>query len=143
MQTSESLTIADKTHRQVLKLMGNRFEITVVSDDQNWAQKKIDEAIEEIKRIEKLLTTFNEASQANLINRYAGIRTVKVDREVYELIERSKKLSKLTQGAFDIRYGSADKSLWNFDKNMTSLPDPQTAKASVHLINYKNIILDE
>ena len=129
-------------HRRVLKLMGNRFEITVVADSEQWAGQRIDEAIEEIRRIEKLLTTFSEDSQTNLINRNAGVEPVKVDKEVFDIIYRSKKISTLTQGAFDISYGSVDKSLWNFDKNMTSLPSADVAKRSVHLINYKNVILD-
>ena len=140
MQTSE---LAPSLSKKVLKLMGNRFEITVVGDDRLWADKRIDDAVEEIKRIEKLFTTFDESSQTNLINRNAGIAPVKVDREVYDLIERSKKISTLTQGAFDITYGSIDKRLWNFDKTMTSLPDAQTAKKLVRLINYRNVILDE
>ena len=135
--------LAPSLSKKVLKLMGNRFEITVVGDDRLWADKRIDDAVEEIKRIEKLFTTFDESSQTNLINRNAGITPVKVDREVYDLIERSKKISALTQGAFDITYGSIDKRLWNFDKTMTSLPDAQTAKKLVRLINYRNVILDE
>jgi len=135
--------LAPSLSKKVLKLMGNRFEITVVGDDRLWADKRIDDAVEEIKRIEKLFTTFDESSQTNLINRNAGIAPVKVDRELYGLIERSKKISTLTQGAFDITYGSIDKRLWNFDKTMTSLPDAQTAKKLVRLINYRNVILDE
>ena len=140
MPTSE---LAPSLSKKVLKLMGNRFEITVVGDDHLWADQRIADAVEEIKRIEKLFTTFDESSQTNLINRNAGIAPVKVDREVYDLIERSKKISTLTQGAFDITYGSIDKRLWNFDKTMTSLPDAQTAKKLVRLINYRNVILDE
>jgi len=135
--------LAPSLSKKVLKLMGNRFEITVVGDDPLWADKRIDDAVVEIKRIEKLFTTFDESSQTNLINRNAGITPVKVDKEVYDLIERSKKISTLTQGAFDITYGSIDKRLWNFDKTMTSLPDPQTAKQLVRLINYRNVILNE
>jgi thiamine biosynthesis lipoprotein len=71
------------------KLMGNAFEITVVSDDENSANEHIDKAIDEIRRIEKLLTTFSEESQTNLINRNAGIEPVKVDWEIFDLIERS------------------------------------------------------
>ena len=135
--------MAPSLSKKVLKLMGNRFEITVVDEDPSWADECIADAIEEIKRIEKLFTTFDESSQTNLINRNAGIAPVKVDKEVYDLIERSKKISTLTQGAFDITYGSIDKRLWNFDKTMTSLPDPQTAKRLVRLINYRNVILNE
>ncbi|MBK0378678.1 FAD:protein FMN transferase [Mucilaginibacter sp. SD-g] len=122
--------------------MGNRFEITIISNDAEQANEKIDLAIAEISRIEKLLTTFNDDSQTNEINANAGIRAVKVDKEVFDLIDRALKISALTQGAFDITYGSIDKSLWNFDVHMKSLPDVETARNSVRLINYKNVILD-
>src|SRR6476620_11731616 len=125
-----------------LKLMGNHFEISVVSDDEAWAEERIDMGVEEIQRIEKLLTTFKDDSETNLINRNAGVQPVKVSEEVFDLIERSKRISNITQGAFDITYGSIDKRLWNFDKTMTSLPDPHLAKQMVRLINYRNIILD-
>jgi thiamine biosynthesis lipoprotein len=59
------------------------------------------------------------------------------------LIDRSLRISTLTQGAFDITYGSIDKKLWNFDQNMTSLPDEQTAKRMVRLINFRNVILNK
>lgn len=125
-----------------LKLMGNIFTITVVSEDAIFAEENIDLAIQEIQRIEALFTTYNNESQTHLINSNAGIQPVKVDEEVFNLIQRSLHISKITQGAFDISYGSIDKSLWNFDKTMTSLPSSETAKKMVHLINYNNIILD-
>jgi thiamine biosynthesis lipoprotein len=143
MAPTETLSTSLSTYSKVLKLMGNRFDITVIGEDESISHKLIDEAAEEIRRIEALLTTFNEASQTNLINRNAGIQPVKVDQEVFDLIYRSKKISDITQGAFDITYGSVDKKLWNFDKEMTELPDEATAKRMVRLINYRNVILDE
>src|SRR5436190_4386209 len=143
MLANDVTLVAPSLYRKVLKLMGNRFEISVVSRNEISASAHIDEAVNEIQRIEKLLTTFSESSQTNLINRNAGIRPVKVDLEVLELIARSKKISELTQGAFDISYGSVDKRFWNFDQHMDSLPDPVEAKKQVRLINYKNIELDE
>ena len=128
--------------RRNLKLMGNQFGFAVVAGDESWAQSRIGDAIAEVQRIEKLLTTYSDLSQTALINENAGVEPVKVDREVYDLIERSLRISKLTQGAFDITYGSIDKRLWNFDKNMTSLPDAETAKRMVRLINFRNVILD-
>jgi FAD:protein FMN transferase len=143
MPESSTLTIAPTIHRKVFKLMGNRFEITVVSENEKWALHRIDDAVTEISRIEKLLTTFSESSQTNLINHNAGMAPVKVDKEVFDIIQRSKRISDITQGAFDITYGSVDKKLWNFDNTMTALPDPVVAKKAVYLINYHNIILDE
>jgi thiamine biosynthesis lipoprotein len=129
-------------HKRVLKLMGNRFEISVLADDEQRANACIDAAVSEIQRIEALLTTFNDGSQTNLINRNAGIAPVKVDKEVFNLIDRSFHISELTQGAFDITYGSIDKRLWNFDTTMTALPSRDILKQSVRLINYRNVILD-
>lgn len=122
--------------------MGNRFEFSVTANDEWWAEARMTEAIDEVRRIEKLFTTYDDSSQANQVNQNAGIRPVKVDREVLDLINRSKKISALTQGAFDISYGSIDKRLWNFDSTMTSLPDQETARRAVRLINYRNIITD-
>jgi thiamine biosynthesis lipoprotein len=124
------------------KLMGNNFELSVVADDERWAIEKIGNGINEIKRIEKLLTTFSDDSETNEVNRNAGIQPVKVTKETFNLIERSLRISKITQGAFDITYGSLDKRLWNFDQTMTALPDKVTARQMVRLINYKNVILD-
>jgi len=123
--------------------MGNNFTITVVAENEKTGNENINLAIEEIRRIEKLLTTYNSDSQTNLINENAGLWPVKVDLEVFNLIERCIGISRITQGAFDISYGSIDKSLWNFDKAMTRLPDAATALKMVHLIDYRNIILDK
>lgn len=128
---------------RVQKLMGNRFELSVVSENENWANERIDSAIAEISRIEQLLTTFKPDSQTNKINENAGIAPVKVDNEVFELIQRSLRISALTQGAFDITYGSIDKSLWNFDAKMTALPEREIALKMVELIDYQKVILNK
>ncbi|MBP1678078.1 MAG: thiamine biosynthesis protein ApbE [Bacteroidetes bacterium] len=122
--------------------MGNHFEISVVAADAFWARQRIEAGVKEIRRIEALLTTFSDQSETNKINENAGIRPVVVSQEIIDLIMRAKKISDVTQGAFDISYGSVDKSLWNFDTHMTALPDKKTAKKSVRLINYKNIEVD-
>lgn len=132
-----------KVFKRTCKLMGNMFSFSIVHDDEDWANHCIREVVAEIKRIEALLTTFREDSQTNQINREAGIRAVEVDREVFDLIRRSIKISGLTQGAFDITYGSIDKRLWNFDKSMTSLPHPAEARKMVRLIDYRNIEMND
>ena len=130
-------------YKKNLKLMGNRFEISILANDEDYANANIDLAVAEISRIEKLLTTFSNDSVTFQINENAGIQPVVVPKEVFDLIFRCQMISKMTQGAFDISYGSIDKKFWNFDLNMTSLPDKDSAKKAVELINYENIILNE
>ena len=132
-----------QVYKEEAHLMGNHFELSVVSDNQDWAQDCIKAGIKEIQRIEKKLTTFSNDSETAKINEVAGIKAVEVSLETIELIERSIKISQITQGAFDITYGSIDKKLWNFDDKMIALPDKETAKKMVRLINYRNIIIDK
>ena len=132
-----------KVFSKTLKLMGNGFQISAVADDEDWANERIESAIVEIQRIEQLLTTYQQSSETALINSHAGIRPMQVSQETFDLILRSIRISKLTQGAFDITYGSVDKRLWNFDTKMDALPDRETAKKMVRLINYRNIFLDK
>jgi FAD:protein FMN transferase len=122
--------------------MGNRFQLSAVGEDADWANECIDAGIGEIQRIEKLLTTYNDESETAMINLHAGIRPVTVSEETLGIIERSIRISRVTQGAFDITYGSVDKRLWNFDTHLNALPDKETAKKMARLINYRNIIVD-
>ena len=69
------------TYHKNLKLMGNHFQISAVAEDEQWAYTCIDAGICEIRRIEKLLTTFNEESETALINRYAGKKPVSVSKK--------------------------------------------------------------
>jgi thiamine biosynthesis lipoprotein len=129
-----------EVYHRALKLMGNRFQLSAVGSSEECAQDCIEAGIHEIRRIEKKLTTYSEESETALINRNAGIKPVMISRETFDLIDRSKKISQVTQGAFDISYGSADKSLWNFDTHNDRLPDAAMAKEMTRLINYRNIL---
>jgi len=68
-----------------LMLMGNQFEITVVAENKDSASVLIGLAVEEIKRIESLISSWDKLSQTSLINRNAGLFAVKVDLELYNL----------------------------------------------------------
>lgn len=121
--------------------MGCHFEIIVVADDSLQARAYIDLAVDEISRIERLISDWDENSQTSEINRNAGLQAVQVDKELFDLIERSVQLSKLTDGAFDISYASMDK-VWKFDGSMTEMPSAERIKASVATVGYRNIQLD-
>ena len=121
--------------------MGSHFEITVVSKDSIQANNDIKLAISEITRIEKLISSWDKNSQTSEINRNAGIKPVKVASELFQLIERAIKISKLTNGAFDISYASMDK-VWFFDGSMSQMPSEDEIKKSVEKVGYQNIILD-
>ena len=137
-----SLSIySQSVYTKTLKLMGSRFDISVVANSEDEGNSYIDLAIEEISRIERLISSWDSNSQTSEINKNAGIQPVIVDKELFQLIERALKISKLTNGAFDISYASMDK-VWFFDGTMTKMPDKKDIELSVAKVGYQNIILN-
>ena len=136
------INYGQQPYKKTLKLMGSSFDITLVAKDADEANIAIDMAITEITRIEKLISSWDKNSQTSEINRNAGIKPVQVDEELFQLIQRAIKISKLTNGAFDISYASMDK-VWFFDGSMTKMPSEEVIKKSVEKVGYQNIVLDE
>jgi len=132
---------AQKVFKQELKLMGSHFDITVVANNQPEANQYINLATTEISRIEKIISSWDKKSETSKINNNAGIQPIKVSMELFQLIERSIQISKLTDGAFDISYASMDK-IWKFDGSMTVFPSEDIIKKSVQKVGYQNIILN-
>nr|WP_309759077.1 FAD:protein FMN transferase [Flavobacterium sp.] len=128
-------------HKRKLFMLGSPFEVTAVAKDTIAANIYIDLAIAESKRIENLISDWIPTTQISQVNKNAGIKPVKVDTEVFELVERAIKISKITKGAFDISYASMDK-IWKFDGSMKVMPTEEAIKQSVSKIGYQNIILD-
>ncbi|WP_291787748.1 FAD:protein FMN transferase [Maribacter sp.] len=139
---SVGLLVAQEPYKRTIKLMGSRFDITVVAKDQVEADEYIDLAVNEITRIEQLISSWDSNSQTSEINRNAGLQPVKVDVELFYLIQRANGISNLTDGAFDISYASMDK-IWKFDGSMSVMPSVDSIKASVSKVGFQNIVLDK
>lgn len=129
-------------HKRKLSMLGSPFEVTAVASDTVKADQYIDLAVAEVKRIESLISDWIPASQISEVNRNAGIKAIKVDAEVFDLVGRAIKISQITSGAFDISYASMDK-IWKFDGSMKTMPKAEAIKKSVAKIGYQNIILDK
>ncbi|CAM3932314.1 FAD:protein FMN transferase [Flavobacterium cucumis] len=135
------LGLAQQIFKKTQSLLGSPFEITVVAKDTVEGDYFTALAINEVKRIENLISDWIPTTQISLVNQNAGIQPVKVDQEVYDLVERAIKISKLTSGAFDISYASMDK-IWKFDGSMKEMPSEEAIKKSVEKVGYQNIILN-
>ena len=140
------LFVSQGNYAQVLRkkttlLMGGRFDITIVAKDSLSTEQNIDAVIAEITRIENLISDWKSDSQVSEVNQNAGIRPVKVDKEVFELTQRAIRFSEVTKGGFDISFAAMDK-IWKFDGSMTAMPSAEAIKKSVEKVGYKNIILD-
>ncbi len=127
---------------KVLLLMGSKFEVTAIAKNKEVAWTAINAGIAEITRIEQLISSWDANSQTSKINQQAGINAVKVEKELFNLIYRAKKIASLTNGAFDISYASMDR-IWKFDGSMNTMPSPEIVAEARSKINWNNILLNK
>jgi thiamine biosynthesis lipoprotein len=126
---------------KTVNLMGSVFQITLVDKDSVSAHQNIQKVIVEIERIENLISEWRPETQISQVNQNAGIKPVKVDKEVFEITKKAIYFSKITKGAFDISIVAMDK-IWKFDGSMEQLPARKNIRKSIEKVNYKNINLD-
>lgn len=122
--------------------MGSRFQITAVHADPKRAQEAIDAAYAEIERIEAVISEWRESSKVSEINRKAGVEPVEVTEELLNLTRRSIRVSKLTDGAFDITFHTVGR-LWNFKSRTAPIPDDASIRNAMADIGYQHVVLDE
>jgi len=82
--------------------MGTLFEALLVGDDEEHLTAVAEAALDEIVRIERLLSRFDPRSEISRINRLAASETVVVDYEVARLLTICFAARERTEGCFDI-----------------------------------------
>lgn len=124
------------------KAMGTVVNITFWTDDEVKAAKAAQAVFKEFDRIDSSMTSWGTASAVARINDAAGKKAIKVDAEVFRLIEKSIAVSRKSGGAFDVSVG-AFRGLWKFDQDRDgSVPSDTDIAAKKKLVNYKWIQLN-
>ncbi|MEO1257783.1 MAG: FAD:protein FMN transferase [Bacteroidota bacterium] len=131
-----------KAHHYVIKLMGCRFVLTTIHENPQIAWDGIRAGVAEIKRIENLISSWKDNSSTGRVNAMSGIAPVRVEKELFDLIRRCQKLSKITKGAFDIS-GTLSRYYWTFNDQASKMPTPEKLAELKRLVNYHHIILNE
>ena len=121
-------------------IMGTRCAVELWSDDLAKGEAAITSVFDDMKRIDRLMSTWKENTEISLVNREAGKRPVKISEEFFRLLQQSVKYSELTHGAFDITYASVG-YLYDFKKGVH--PDQKAIDAALPGINWRHMVLDE
>jgi FAD:protein FMN transferase len=123
------------------KLMGTAFSLGIIAKDEALANHWLKVGIDEVKRIENLLSEYLPTSTTSQINRNSYLKPLTIEKEIFELIERCLAISKLTKGDFDITV-SPLKKLFTFKNDTFEMPDSSIIKETLNYIGYQKIILN-
>ncbi len=121
-------------------LMGTRFAVKVVHDDEDTALRAIEAAFAEVGRVEALLSEWMDSSEISAVNRGAGGPPVAVGPELLEVVRRSLEISEVTGGAFDITFAACG-GLWSFRERV--VPEDAAIAACLREVGYEAVEVGE
>lgn len=121
--------------------MGTLFRILVYSHDALTAQKAAMEAFDRVETLEEVMSDYRETSEVMRLCREAVGKPQNVSPDLLFVLQNALRISKLSNGAFDVTIGPVAQ-LWREAKKNKRVPDPAEIKKARELVGYGNVILD-
>lgn len=125
--------------RSEVPIMGTRIYVELWHEDEGCGENAAAAVIEEMRRIDRLMSSYKPESQVSRINRDAAISPVTAGPELIELILDALELSELTQGAFDITYASVG---YLYDYRQRTRPDAAEIRDTLPAVDYRHVVVD-
>jgi thiamine biosynthesis lipoprotein len=119
------------------------YAIVVYGDDGAALPRIVEEAFDEVDRIDRLMSHYKPESPLSRLNRDAGSRAdlPPVDPELFAMIAESLRYSRESDGAFDITVGPLMK-VWGFFQGDGRVPSARELHDVKGRVGYAHVILD-
>src|SRR5437762_6336083 len=89
-------------------VMGTVFEIVAYDVSPARASAAIEDAFQEIVRLDGIMSNYKSGSDLSRLNRTAHFHAETVPTDLYNVIEESLRYSRLSEGKFDITVGRSE-----------------------------------
>ncbi len=126
-------------HEATEPVMGTRVHVEFHVADDALAPGLIQSVMTDMHRIDHAFSPYKETSELSRLNREAGRGWVEVSQELLDLLVKSRQVSLLTDGAFDITYASVGRY---YDYREGVAPDEAAIEAAVKAIDYRHVEID-
>ncbi len=125
------------------KVMGTQAHLEFWLDDtdniDNISEQLIILVEQEMHRIDKAMSPYKKSSELSLVNNKASKEFVVITSELFDLLEESRKISEMSDGAFDITYASVG---YQYDYRKKQKPNQDSINNSLKAIDYRAVVLD-
>ncbi len=122
-------------------IMGTDITITVVAQSALEGEAAIDAGMDELRRLDAMMSLYKDGSEITKVNLAAGKHPVRVSPEMIEVVDDAAEVSKLSGGVFDITIGPLV-VLWQMQLKEGKVPTNQEIARVRPLVNYRNIVID-
>jgi thiamine biosynthesis lipoprotein len=122
------------------RAMAATFEI-ILPFGTNRAHEAAAAALDEIDRLEAQLTVFRDDSEVSRLNRLGSYGTVQLEPGLFGLLELAARLSRETEGAYDLTTGALTKT-WGFYRRQGRVPSEAELAAALAKVGMGYVSLD-
>lgn len=121
-------------------IMGTTVRAEVWSADDAAAARAVADVMQEMRRIDRLMSPYKPDSELSHVNANAAQRPVRVGQELRGLVRRSLEISELTNGAFDITFASVG-HLYDYRKMIR--PADGMLAGLLPVVDFRHVLVDE
>jgi thiamine biosynthesis lipoprotein len=122
-------------------VMGTFARVVVVAKDAATGTKCVKASMAEIRKVDELMSDYNEESEISRINKEAAHKSVQVSPSTYEVLQKSIEFSKLTDGAFDVTVGPLVDVFHKTKEERVAPTQKQIAQAKVK-VGFEKLIMN-
>lgn len=127
--------------RLAREAMATRFELALHGQNASALRAAGEEALDEIDRLESLLSLYRPESEIARVNARAAHEPVRVSPPVFKLISHAREMQLATGGAFDITIAPLVRC-WGFMGGTGHMPDPSEVAQARAAIGMQHVILN-
>ncbi len=131
-----------KLVKQTRMIMGTFAEVSVYSDDEKIAGKAIEASLDEMERMDGVMSNYKDDSEVSLVNKSAAKAPVPCGKELLEALEYSRHYSELSDGAFDVTVSPVI-AAWGFFTGKGRVPTDKELAKLLPAVSYRNIVINK
>lgn len=120
-------------------IMGTRIVVELWADDRDQGEAAIEAVLDEMRRVDRDMSTFKPTSEVSIVNATAASKAVPISAELFDLLTQAAEYSRLTEGAFDITYASVG---YMYDFHEHKRPTQKQIDNALPAVNYRHVLLD-
>lgn len=128
-------------HEQARLVMGTSASVKACGPDPSLLAPAVAEALDELDRVDRLLSHYRPQSPLSRLNREAAHGPVAVEPELLEVLEDCLRWSRESDGAFDVTVGPLMKA-WGFFRDEGRVPEPRELERARTRVGYRHVRLD-
>ena len=121
--------------------MASAFKIVLYSTDAEFARRASRAAYDRIAALDATLSDYNPDSELSRLSQTAVGRPVPVSRDLFDVLERSRRIFLQSNGAFDVTISPVGR-LWRRARRDRKLPDPLRLAEARQRVGSDQMILD-